>query len=92
MLARALRVVHGEGDKVTRKEVIAQSDFLFARPSFVEGIARVADFHGTLQRYNTSSDSDYADLRAIYADWEAVGKDMRKVVEEHQKDRSNEQG
>ena len=38
------------------------SSFLFAEPSFLEGMARVVDFGGTLNEYNrsaTESDRSY---------------------------------
>jgi hypothetical protein len=38
------------------------SDFLFARPTFVGGIARILDFWGTLKVYNISPSAELADL------------------------------
>jgi len=52
------------------------TDFLYARPSFLEGLARIADFFGVLQDYNTSSTPEAADERTIRADWAAVGADL----------------
>lgn len=49
---------------------------LFARPSFVEGIARLADVAGTLNQYNLAESPQEADERAIWADWRQVGMDM----------------
>lgn len=56
--------------------------FLFARPSWLEGIARLLDFGNTLQVYNTSADPDEADAAAIALDWNAIGDDMRRAVQE----------
>lgn len=56
------------------------TDFLFARPSFWSGAARVLDFAGTLQTYNTSREAEEADRRALRADWNAVGDDMRWAI------------
>lgn len=55
------------------------SDFLYANPSFVEGMARVIDLGGTIERfsYNTSDSAAEADSRALYADWSAVGADLK---------------
>ena len=53
------------------------SDFLFARPSFLEGIARLADVGGTLNEYNTSRSGADADARALQGDWRAIGHDVR---------------
>ena len=56
--------------------------FLFARPSFFEGMARILDFGNTLQVYNISHDEVEADFAAIAADWHAIGEDMMKAVRE----------
>lgn len=61
---------------MTRKYPKSRTDFLYSRPSFVEGVARVLDFGNILNRYNSSSSPQEADKRAIRADWEAVGGDI----------------
>lgn len=62
------------------------TDDLYARPSFVEGVARIMDFGNTLGVYHASgapgdaapeSDPDAAALRA---DWAAIGEDFRHAV------------
>jgi hypothetical protein len=50
--------------------------FLFARPTFTEGLARVLDVGGTLNVYNVSPTPECADFRAIKADWLATGDDI----------------
>ena len=55
------------------------SDILFARPSFVEGMARIMDFGNTLSEYNRSPDPDAI---AIAADWNAVAEDLYKAIEQ----------
>lgn len=55
------------------------SSFLFARPSFVEGIARIIDFGNTLREYNTSPTPEEADYYAIRADWCAVGVEIQRA-------------
>ena len=52
------------------------STILFARPSFLEGVARIFDFSGILSTYNTSRYPAEADARAVRADWQAVGDDL----------------
>ncbi len=52
------------------------STFLFARPSFLEGMARVMDLGATMQVYNDSKTEKEADLKALRKDWEAVGEDV----------------
>lgn len=58
-----------------------RSDFLYAKPSFLEGVARLVDFGGTLNEYNFSQTGDEADARATWMDWAVVGQDMRRVME-----------
>lgn len=53
-----------------------KSFYLFARPSFLSGMARIFDLGGTLQTYNESENERDADLKAIRKDWEAVGGDI----------------
>ena len=56
------------------------STFLFADPSFMEGVARLVDFGGTLQQYNVSRSPEEADALAMYADWSAVGHEIRHAT------------
>ena len=51
--------------------------YLFARPSVLGGMARILDFGGTLNEYNTSSSPEQADTLALWSDWLAVGDDLR---------------
>lgn len=53
-----------------------QSDFLFARPSFLEGVARLVDFTGSLNTYNREATSSRADARALANDARAVAHDV----------------
>ena len=60
------------------------SDFtsiLFARPSFIEGVARCLDVGNTLTNYNASESGQLADLRALTADWSAIGFDFHVAIE-----------
>ena len=58
-----------------------RSFFLFARPSFMGGAARLFDFTGTLNIYNISVTGELADARAFQEDWKAIGDDMRAALE-----------
>lgn len=53
---------------------------LFARPSFLEGVARVFDKGGMLNKYNSSQTQAEADYKAIASDWNTLGKDLRKAI------------
>jgi hypothetical protein len=55
------------------------SDYLFARPSPLEGIGRNIDLFGVLNDYNFSSSGQDADVKALASDWMAVYGDMAKA-------------
>ncbi len=57
-----------------------RSFFLFARPSFLSGVAHLLDFAGTLKTYNESLSGDLADKRAFSEDWKAIGEDLRSAL------------
>ena len=57
------------------------TDYLVARPSFFEGVARLADFGGTLNEYNYSPDGEVADAIAIWMDWAITGQDIREAMD-----------
>ena len=65
-----------------------RSFFLFARSSFIGGAARLFDFAGTLNVYNTSATGELADTRAFQEDWKAVGDDMRAALESYRSEQS----
>ena len=56
------------------------SDFLFARPSFISGVARLVDFGCTFDAYNHSKTDVEADVRAAVSDWLSVGDDIAAAV------------
>ena len=56
------------------------TDLLFARPSFLEGVARLLDLGGTLNEYNGFDTPEDADLVALRSDWEALGRDYRSAL------------
>ncbi len=59
---------------------------LYAKPSFIEGIARLVDVGGTLDEYNCSCSEQEADYRAILSDWESVGQDIINAVAQFAKE------
>ncbi|MBU1626687.1 hypothetical protein KKB18_04890 [bacterium] len=58
------------------------TDYLFAKPSFLGGMASVLDLGSTLTVYNNSPTPEIADNIAIYNDCKAVGNDIRVVIEQ----------
>ncbi len=57
-----------------------QTTSLFAKPSFISGMARVVDLGGEFTSYNTSKSEGAADRKALRADWRAVGKDLEEAM------------
>ncbi|MGD0655384.1 MAG: hypothetical protein ABSA16_13665 [Thermoguttaceae bacterium] len=57
------------------------SAFLFARPSFFEGVGRIFDFAGTLNEYNNSLTPEQADYFAIKSDWRQIGADINQAIQ-----------
>ena len=52
------------------------TDFLYARPSIIEGIGRNMDFFGSMNSYNYSENGDEADKVALTNDLLAVYLDL----------------
>lgn len=56
------------------------SDFLYARPTFWEGVGRAMDISGATSQYNQSETGEIADRIALAADWRAVGQDLWQAM------------
>jgi hypothetical protein len=56
-------------------------DFLFARPSLLEGIGRNIDLFGLMNNYNYSKNGAEADMKALINDWAAVYGDLYKAYD-----------
>jgi len=52
------------------------SDFLFARPSWLSGVARTLDLWGLYEEFNDSPTPEIADYRGLLCDWCMVGCDI----------------
>ena len=63
------------------------SYFLFAKPSFLGGVATLMDFGNTLLVYNESVTPEQADYFAVKSDWVAVGNDLRRAIKKLEADR-----
>ena len=55
-------------------------DFLFARPSWLSGVARTLDLTGQFDEYNESLNEELADRRALFLDWRIVGETLLNAV------------
>lgn len=58
-----------------------QSDFLFAQPGSLSGVARAMDLWGQFDDYNRSETPEEADAKAIAADWLVVGQDISDAAD-----------
>lgn len=56
------------------------SDFLFAMPSRLSGVARTLDLCGQFDEYNDSPNGEIADWLALLADWRTVGDSLVSAV------------
>lgn len=70
----------GQGAKAVMNKL---TGFLYARPSLVEGIARLIDFGNTLEAYNSSLSPDQADFLALASDWYVIGDDLRGAMNQY---------
>jgi len=62
------------------------TDLLYARPSFIEGMARTLDLGGTLGEYNRSVTPQQANYHALRSDFLAVGQDLTYAFEDATRD------
>lgn len=52
----------------------------FGKPSFIKGAARALDLFGCMPIRRSRFSPEEADHVAIYADWVAVGNDLRQTM------------
>ena len=68
---------------------MGDTSFLFANPSFIEGIARIIDLGSTLSEYNSVMTPEQADFIAIRNDWEIIGEDIAVQIEAEDRKTNN---
>ena len=56
------------------------SDYLFATPSFLGGMASILDLGSTMTLYNESLTPEEADSKAVFSDWTVVGHDIESSM------------
>jgi len=59
---------------------------LFARPSFIGGIAQVLDMGATLNIYNCNDTGEEADREALFSDWAVIADEFLSAKREFLKD------
>lgn len=57
---------------------------LYARSSFIEGMARNVDIFNTLREYNESATPAQADVDALRNDWCVVGEDLSSSIKTYE--------
>ncbi len=65
---------------MSENELSPYTSFLFARPTFWEGMGRALDLGGTMTDYNRSPSGEEADDLALRADFIAVAEDLQSGV------------
>lgn len=60
---------------------------LYANPSALEGAARLFDFAGTLNIYNSSLSEIDADTKAMSHDWITVGDDLQNALNMYEQEK-----
>lgn len=56
------------------------TDFLFATPKTIDGVASIIDLFGVYTMYNDSAIPEEADFRAYTADMQAMQNDMNAAM------------
>jgi len=65
---------------------------LFAKPSFLSGVARLLDWDNNFDQYNIIyRNPSKADYEALKNDWMTVGNDLRLSMEYFQKNHEQKQ-
>jgi hypothetical protein len=57
-----------------------RSSFLFATPTWLEGVGRLVDLGNFLTQYNVTNPPVDPDARALGQDWRAVGDQLRFAI------------
>ena len=63
-----------------------RSDFLFAQPAIIFGVARLLDLFGQFDQYNKSRTEQEADAQGLYSDWRTTGWDVFVSIPEKEED------
>jgi len=66
------------------------SDFMFASPSALSGVARLLDLFGQFDLYNQSWTPEEADFWALYSDWRIIGQDLEAALKQFSAERGLE--
>ena len=64
-------------------------DFLYSRPSFLDGAARVLDLFGVFRRYDRPENEEQVDARALYDDFRIVGLDLEDAMRRYESERQS---
>lgn len=59
-----------------------RTSFLLKKRSFLSGLGSVIDVFGEVNMFNSSKSAEEADQKAIRNDWDMVGSDFKKIMDE----------
>ena len=65
------------------RHVAKQEVFVFVHPSFIRGMASIANPYKGLTSYTSTKGN--ADVQAIASDWHSVGQDFRYAIKVYEK-------
>ncbi len=80
MAARSYKMWPITKNRSRRKPSRMRTDFLFATPTFLSGVASVFDLFGSLDWYNHSRTGKEADTEALYSDYRMIGQDIEDAI------------
>lgn len=63
------------------QHVLGRSDFFFARPRPLFGVARLASLFAPFDRYNHGKTPQEADAQALANDWRVVGETLVEAAQ-----------
>lgn len=61
-----------------------ETSYLYATPTFLQGMAMTLDMSGSLTQYNENATPEEADAKAVKSDWYATGNDMRAAMKKYE--------
>lgn len=64
-------------------------DFLYGRPSFLDGAARVLDLFGVFRHHDRTENDEEVDARAFYDDFRVVGLDLEDAMRRYESERQS---
>lgn len=84
-LARIIKGMPRTNPERLGKTPRMRSDFSFAMPGFLSGIASVLDLSGNLRWHGYGGNGAGADFEALYSDYRIVGHDIEEAMRAYER-------